>query len=279
MVKDRVDHFLVAVDDLADAVGQSCFDEQLSQPHRQRRVALAWLDNEGVARGDRRAAHPQRDHSGKVEWGNPRTNADRLAHRIPVEEVQTVDGRVLVVHVPSRLPGTAWQIGGRYLKRAGDGLAALSDAELRAIFAETGPDFSAEVCAGAGMGDLSPLAIEGFRARWAGRTNDGRKTLWTDEQTLNAAELRVEGGIMSKRCILTEKGSESRYGRYEIDLAGEHLLGRGPDCDVRLPEAPQTWSVSRHHCLLTVAQQEVRVRDASGNLGSGDVVFTVKERP
>lgn len=43
---------------------------------------------------------------------------DRLSHRIPVEEVRTADGRVLVVHVPARLPGTAWQIDGRYLKRA-----------------------------------------------------------------------------------------------------------------------------------------------------------------
>ena len=63
---------------------------------------------------------------------------DQLAHRIPVEELRTTGGRVLVVHVPTRLPGTAWQIRGRYLKRAGDELAALSDAELRAIFSETG---------------------------------------------------------------------------------------------------------------------------------------------
>ena len=53
------------------------------------------------------------------------------------------------MHVPARLPGTAWQIDGRYFKRAGDELAALSDAELRAMFAETGPDFSAELCPGA----------------------------------------------------------------------------------------------------------------------------------
>ena len=70
---------------------------------------------------------------------------DRLSHRITVEEVQTDGGRVLVVHVPARLPGTAWQIEGRCLKRAGDGLTALTDTELKIIFAETGPDFSAEI--------------------------------------------------------------------------------------------------------------------------------------
>ena len=51
---------------------------------------------------------------------------DRLSQRIPVEEVTTTDGRVLVVHVPPRLPGTAWEIEGRYLKRAGDELTALT---------------------------------------------------------------------------------------------------------------------------------------------------------
>ncbi len=90
---------------------------------------------------------------GSAAFAEPgRTEAglhDRLSHRIPVEEVRTADGRVLVVHVPPRLPGTAWQIDGRYLKRAGDELTALSDAELRAMFGETGPDFSAETCPGA----------------------------------------------------------------------------------------------------------------------------------
>lgn len=38
---------------------------------------------------------------------------ERHSHRVPVEEVRTPDGRVLVAHVPARLPGTAWQIVGR----------------------------------------------------------------------------------------------------------------------------------------------------------------------
>jgi len=56
---------------------------------------------------------------------------DRLRHRIPVEELIVPEGRILIVHVPGRLPGTAWNINGRYLKRAGDDLAALGDSELR----------------------------------------------------------------------------------------------------------------------------------------------------
>jgi len=117
---------------------------------------------------------------------------EQLSHRIPVEEVNTGKGRVLIVHVPVRLPGTAWQVDGAYLKRAGDGLVPMSDRELREIFSEIGPDFSAELCPLASMGDLEPAAIAVFRERWAAATQDTRKSRWSDEQTLANAELLID---------------------------------------------------------------------------------------
>jgi predicted HTH transcriptional regulator len=80
-------------------------------------------------------------------------------HRIPIEEYHHEGKRVLIVHVPSRLPGTAWQHDGKYLKRAGDALVPMGDQELRTIFAETGPDFTAEIVPHAGLGDLQPEAL------------------------------------------------------------------------------------------------------------------------
>lgn len=158
---------------------------------------------------------------------------DRLSHRIPMEELRTTDGRVLVVHVPSRLPGTAWQIDGRYLKRAGDELTALTDAELKAMFAETGPDFSAEACAGAGMSDLSPEAIAAFRSRWATKTRDERKTRWTDEQTLTNAELLLEGRVTYAALILF--GRRAALGRWlaQAELVFEYRSSEasGPAAD------------------------------------------------
>lgn len=89
-----------------------------------------------------------------------------LMHRIPIEELLHEGKRVLIVHVPPRLPGTAWQRGGRYLKRAGDALVALGEAELRAIFLETGPDFTAEKVPGASFDDLDPAAVDEFQKSW-----------------------------------------------------------------------------------------------------------------
>lgn len=127
---------------------------------------------------------------------------ERLHRRIPIEEIQTPDGRVLVVHVPARLPGTALQVNGRYLKRAGDELAALGADELKAMFAEAGPDFSAEICEGAGIDDLDASAIAAFRSRWASREGDDRRLTWTDEQTLASAELTVGGRLTYAALIL-----------------------------------------------------------------------------
>ena len=136
----------------------------------------------------------------------------RMLHRVPVEELLLPQGRVVVVHVPARLPGTAWSIDGRYLKRAGDELTALGDAELKAIFAETGPDFSAEVCPAAALSDLSPEAIAAFRRRWAQKSRDERKAAWTDAETLTNAELMVDGGVTCAALVLF--GTRAALGRH-----------------------------------------------------------------
>lgn len=158
---------------------------------------------------------------------------DRLRHRIPVEELIVPEGRVLIVHVPGRLPGTAWNINGRYLKRAGDDLAALGDSELKAMFDETGPDFSAEVCPGAGIGDLSPAAIAAFRERWARKTQDPRKAGWSDLETLNGAELLVDGGVTYAALILLgTAGALSRWlAQAEVVFEYRSSEASGPAAD------------------------------------------------
>src|SRR3546814_1923070 len=85
VVEDRVDHFLVAVDDLQNAFGKAGLEHQLAEAHRHAGIALAGFQDEGVAGRDRRAEHPHRDHRGEVERRDASTDADRLAHRIDVD--------------------------------------------------------------------------------------------------------------------------------------------------------------------------------------------------
>ena len=90
----------------------------------------------------------------------------KLRQRIQIEEYFHEGKRVLIAHVPGRLPGTAWQYQGSFLMRAGDALEAMTDEQLRHIHEETGPDFSAEICPGAKIGDLDPAAVEVLRSLW-----------------------------------------------------------------------------------------------------------------
>ncbi len=159
---------------------------------------------------------------------------ERLRHRIPVEEVFTSDGlRALIVHVPPRLPGTAWNHNGRYLKRAGEDLMALGDAELKAMFAEAGPDFSAEACTGAKFSDLATEAIADFRIRWAKKTGDSRRLQWSDEETLINAELLIDGQINYAALILF--GTRASLGRHlaqaEIVFEYRSSEASGPAAD------------------------------------------------
>ncbi len=135
----------------------------------------------------------------------------RLGHRIPVEEFHHQGRRVLIVHVPGRLPGTAWNVDGSYLKRAGDDLAPLGDAELRAIFAETGPDFSAEACP-ANVADLAPAALAAFRERWARKAKNPRIDELPYEQALSDAELLLDGRLTYAALILF--GTRTALGRH-----------------------------------------------------------------
>ena len=58
---------------------------QLGEADRHARVALAGLQDEGVAAGDGHAEHPHRDHRREVERGDAGADAERLAHRIDVD--------------------------------------------------------------------------------------------------------------------------------------------------------------------------------------------------
>ncbi|WP_343591114.1 ATP-binding protein [Paracidovorax wautersii] len=158
----------------------------------------------------------------------------RLGHRIPVEELRLPEGRVLLVHVPPRLPGTAWNVDGSYLKRAGDDLVPLADQELRVMFAEGGPDFSAQPCQGATLADLHPESIALFRERWAKKSGDLRKHDLNDQQTLRDAELLVEGDQVSYAALIlfgTRAGLTRWLAQAELVFEYRSSEAAGPAAD------------------------------------------------
>lgn len=156
-----------------------------------------------------------------------------LNHRIPIEEHHHEGKRVLLVHVPSRLPGTAWEIDGRYLKRAGDALVPMGDQELRAIFSETGPDFTAEIVPRASLADLQPEAITEFRNRWQRKSGNSRLATMTDEQILQDCSLIEGDGITYAALILlgSPKSISRHLAQAEVIFEYRSAESAGPAAD------------------------------------------------
>jgi ATP-dependent DNA helicase RecG len=76
------------------------------------------------------------------------------------------ESRVLVFHIPSRPVGIPIKHDGRYWMRKEDSLVEMSEERLREVFAESGHDYSADVCHGLTLNDMNTESIEDFRKRW-----------------------------------------------------------------------------------------------------------------
>ena len=137
---------------------------------------------------------------------------ERLHRRIPVEEYFHEAKRLLIIHVPGRNPGEAWQHDGRFWMRAGDALVPMTSEQLRAIHAEGEPDFSAQTCAKSTLSDLDPKALAAFRARWSKKSGNARILSWADEQVLADAEL-LDGGKLTYAALIL-CGTRSALGRH-----------------------------------------------------------------
>jgi ATP-dependent DNA helicase RecG len=135
----------------------------------------------------------------------------RLHHRIVVEETDYQGRRLLIIHVPSRLPGTAWECDGRYLRRAGDDLVPIPGNELQLMFAETGPDFSAQTV-DAGLEGLAQPAVAVFRESWARKAGNLRIMDWDDATLLTNAELLQDGHLTIAALVLL--GTRETLGRH-----------------------------------------------------------------
>lgn len=127
---------------------------------------------------------------------------DRLHLRIDVDEINTSDGRVILVHVPSRPIGRPIEYRGAYWMRSGESLVPMTPERLQQVFAEAEPDFSSQTCKEAAFSDLDLQAIEAFRKRWFRKSGNDELLHSAPEQLLEDAELISDGRITYAALIL-----------------------------------------------------------------------------
>jgi ATP-dependent DNA helicase RecG len=135
-----------------------------------------------------------------------------LQFRIEFEEIQHPHGRVLVFNAPPHMLGVPVQHEGIYWARAGDELKPMPPDQLRRIFDEAAPDFSAELHPKAVLSDLDPALIERFRAMWRRKSANAALDAVSPQQLLEDAELMQDGKLTLAALILA--GTKAALGRY-----------------------------------------------------------------
>lgn len=130
---------------------------------------------------------------------------DLPGSHVLVHDTQYHERRVLLVEVRARPAGSVVLFKGGAWQRVDEELHTMDDARIRHIhLSEHSPDFSAEVCSGAGFDDLSPDAIADFERRW--QRKSGGRLNWPDSrQMLSDAELIVNDGVTYAALILLAK--------------------------------------------------------------------------
>lgn len=194
---------------------------------------------------------------------------EQLHQRIQIEEYRYGNNRVLIVHVPSRMPGNAWQYKGAYWMRAGDSLVPMTDDQLRRIHTETGPDFSAEICAQADLADLDPAAVDFLRKLWQKKSPAQDIVGRSAEQLLTDAELVTDGHVTFAALILlgTHEALGKHFGQAEIVFEYRSGESPGPAADRRefrqgfLPVLDDLWNVINLRNDLQHFQQGLFVWD------------------
>jgi ATP-dependent DNA helicase RecG len=171
--------------------------------------------------GSQAFLQPERTRKGLIE---------RLHLGVDFDEVSHPNGRVLVFHVPGRPVGTPIQDKGICWTREGDSLVPMSEDRLRQVFAESGHDFSVDVCPGATFADLDRAAIDDFRKRWIAKSGNRGLTTLSDGQLLADAEATVGGQLTYAALILfgTHKALGRHLARAEVTFEYRSSDASGP---------------------------------------------------
>ncbi len=143
--------------------------------------------------------------------------ADKTAHRLTFIEIHTVqhpDGRVLLLEIPAAPQGlpVAWE--GHYYGRDGESLGPLSLEEIERIRCQNRrQDWSAAICPGATLDDLSDEAIALARREFATKhpTLASELPSWSDETFLNKAKLTIQGQITRTAILLLGKSEAAHW--------------------------------------------------------------------
>ena len=127
---------------------------------------------------------------------------NKLRVRVDFQLYEHENKRVLVFEVASRPTGLPVQVDGIAWIYVGDSIDPMPQEMLRDIYAESGHDFSSDICIDATINDLDIDAIEVFREKWIKKSGNTLLTNISAEQLLVDCEAITDKGITNAALIL-----------------------------------------------------------------------------
>lgn len=142
---------------------------------------------------------------------------DKLHVRVDFELLQQEGNRVLVFVIAGRPIGLPIQADGIAWWRDGDSLVKMPQEIQHQIFAESGHDFSGDICPPATIDELDDTAIANFRKLWVSRSGNKRLQRLSKRQLLTDVRAISDEGITYAALILfgTQKALEKHLSQSE----------------------------------------------------------------
>ena len=137
---------------------------------------------------------------------------NKLHIRVDFQLYKYDNKRVLVFEVASRPTGLPVQVDGVAWWYVGDILTVMPQDMLRDVYAESGHDFSGDICLGATIKDLDINAIEAFRSKWIEKSGNNRIKNISVEQLMIDCEAIIDKGITYAALILF--GTHNALGKF-----------------------------------------------------------------
>lgn len=163
----------------------------------------------------------------------------RLHIRVHCEELFDENNRrVLIIHVPSRPIGKALRFEGVPLMRVGESLREMDDQEYFSILQEQDPDFSARICSGLSIEDLSEDAVQNMRERLYAKRGKAEFLNKPIHQLLSDLQLSTEDGLNYAALILIGKPEAIR----------KHLPQNNVVVEYRVSENQLRYSARQEFC-------------------------------
>jgi ATP-dependent DNA helicase RecG len=155
---------------------------------------------------------------------------DKLHVMVDFQVLEHTGKRVLVFSVASRPVGLPVQLDGIAWRYEADSLMPMPEEVRRSIYAESGFDFSGEICRGANLSDLDEKAVSAFRKTWLENSKNKRIATLSAEQLLRDCGAVTDGGITYGALILfgTNKAVQKFLPRAEVIFEYRSSEASGP---------------------------------------------------